>query len=58
MASALRSPLVRYGMGASSAVIIFAIAFTFAEGVVQTMLFVLAVVELLIIPQILKAAAE
>lgn len=45
-------------MGASSAVIIFAIAFTFAEGIVQTMLFVLAVVELLIIPQILKAAAE
>ncbi|WP_168219903.1 hypothetical protein [Salarchaeum sp. JOR-1] len=58
MASALQSPLVRYGMGASSAVVLFVIAFTFAEGIVQTMLFVLAVVELLIVPQFLKAAAE
>ncbi|GAA0657473.1 hypothetical protein [Salarchaeum japonicum] len=55
---ALRSPVVRYGMGASSAIIIFAIAFTFTEGIMQTMLFAVAVVELLIVPQFLKAAAE
>ncbi len=45
-------------MGASSAIIIFAIAFTFTEGIMQTMLFAVAVVELLIVPQFLKAAAE
>lgn len=58
MASALQSPLVRYGMGASSAIIIFIVAFTFAEGLMQTILFVIAVTELLIVPQFLKAAAE
>jgi hypothetical protein len=58
MSSPLEKPLVRYGMAASSAAVLAVVAFVFVEGTVRWLVAGMAVLELLVVPQVLKMAAE
>jgi hypothetical protein len=54
MSSPLESPAVRYGVGLSSALVLTLVAFTLVEGIVRWLLLGIAVMEILVVPQILK----
>jgi hypothetical protein len=53
----LANPAVRYGIGASGALIIAAVAYTLLDDTVQMAAYGVALVDLLVTPQILKRAA-
>lgn len=56
--SAFQSPLVRYGIALPSAVIVAAVGFFVFDGIAQLFAFGLAAMEIIVVPQILKRAAE
>ena len=57
MSSPLTNPLVRYGLGVSSAAIVVVVAFTFLDGTARWAALAIAVLELVLTPRMLKAAA-
>ncbi|WP_226041881.1 hypothetical protein [Natrinema sp. DC36] len=56
MSSAFDSPAIRYGMGLSSAAILTVVALAFLDGTMRWLVLGLAVLEITVIPQILKRA--
>ncbi len=58
MSSPFENPAVRYGMGMSSAAILVIVAFVFLDGIARWFVLGLAVIEVLVVPQILKRAME
>ncbi|WP_049900499.1 hypothetical protein [Natrinema altunense] len=59
MSSPLENPAIRYGMGFSSAVLLCVVAFVFLEeGLTRWFVLGLAVIEITIVPRILKMTAE
>jgi hypothetical protein len=52
----LETPLVHYGIGLSSAVVLAVVAFAFLDGTIRWLVLGLAVVEALVVPQFLKRA--
>lgn len=58
VSSPLANPIVRHGMGLCSAAILAFVAFMFLEGTMQLIVFVIAVLELLVVPQILKQTVQ
>ncbi|WP_128478395.1 hypothetical protein [Halorussus pelagicus] len=54
MSSPFASPLIRYGMGLSSAAILTFIALTFLDGITRWVVLGLAVFEIVFVPQLLK----
>ncbi|MDQ2053528.1 MULTISPECIES: hypothetical protein [Halobellus] len=56
MSPPLERPIVRYGMGFSSAAVLTFVAVTFLDGTTQLLVLGLAVLEILVVPQILKRA--
>lgn len=56
MSSPFESPLVRYGMAFSSASIVVFVGWEFFDGTAQLVAYLLAAIELVVTPQILKAA--
>lgn len=57
MGSPLEKPIVHYGMGLSSAMILAIVAFVFLEGTIQWIVLGCAVVEAVLLPQFLKMSA-
>jgi hypothetical protein len=58
MSSPLNSPVIRYGYACMSAAIIAVIAFTVLDGTIKWVALGIAVIELVVTPQILKRVAE
>jgi len=58
MSSPLDIPLVRYGFGLSSAVVLTIIALLFLDGMMRWLVLGIAALEVVVTPQILKLAAE
>ncbi|QLK26211.1 hypothetical protein HYG81_00885 [Natrinema zhouii] len=56
MSSVFDSPAIRYGMGLSSAAILTVVAFAFLDGTMRWLVLGLAVLEITVVPQILKRA--
>jgi len=52
------NPVVRYGIGASGAIAIGVIAYLFLSGTTQLVAYAVAVLDLLVTPQVLQRAAE
>ncbi|WP_195156017.1 hypothetical protein [Halococcus agarilyticus] len=57
MASPFANPAVRYGMGLSSAAILVFVAFTALDGTARWLVLGFAVLEIVLVPQVLKQAA-
>ncbi|QPV62660.1 hypothetical protein I7X12_18335 [Halosimplex litoreum] len=53
----LANPAIRYGIGASGALVIAVVAYLFLDGTTQLVAYAVAVLDLLVTPQILKRAA-
>lgn len=53
MGSPFENPLVRYGMGLSSAVVLAAVAFLFLDGTMQLLVYGIAVFEAVFLPYFL-----
>lgn len=51
------NPLVAYGIGASGALVIAFVAFNYLDGTIQLLAYAMAVLDLLVTPQILQRAA-
>jgi len=51
------NPAIRYGIGASGALVIAVVAYLFLDGTTQLVAYAVALVDLLVTPQILKRAA-
>jgi hypothetical protein len=51
------SPAVRYGIGASGALVVAFVAYAFLDGTVQLVAYLIAALDLIVTPQILKRAA-
>ncbi len=58
MGSPYENPVVYYGVGLSSAMILAIVAFVLLEGTIRWIVMGLAVVEAVILPQLLKMSAE
>lgn len=58
MGSPYENPVVCYGIGLSSAMILAIVAFVLLEGTIRWIVMGLAVVEAVILPQLLKMSAE
>lgn len=58
MSNPLESPLVRYGIGLSGALVIAVVAVLFLEGVTRYMALGIAVLDAVVTPKILERAAE
>ncbi|WP_254523690.1 hypothetical protein [Natrinema caseinilyticum] len=58
MPSPFENPVIRYGMGFGSAVILTVVAFTVLDGLARWIVLGMAVLEILVVPQILKLATE
>jgi len=56
MSSPLETPLGRYGMGIGSAAVLTFVAFTYLEGTMRWLVLGLAVLEIVVVPQIMKLA--
>jgi len=54
----LRNPLVRWGIGASGAVMIAAVSYFFLTGITQLIAYGMAVMDLVVTPLFLTYAAE
>ena len=50
------NPVVRYGIGLSGALVVAAVGYLYLEGTTQLLAYVIAVLDLLVTPQILKRA--
>ncbi|MFC7141859.1 hypothetical protein ACFQMA_18740 [Halosimplex aquaticum] len=53
----LANPLFRYGVGASGAAMVAAVAYLYLEGTTQLVAYAIAVLDIVVTPQILKWAA-
>ncbi|WP_135363142.1 hypothetical protein [Halosimplex halophilum] len=53
----LASPAVRYGIGASGALAVAVVAYLFLDGTTQLVAYAVAVLDMIVTPQILKRAA-
>ncbi|WP_436928840.1 hypothetical protein [Halosimplex halobium] len=53
----LANPAIRYGIGASGALAIAVVAYLFLDGTAQLIAYAVAVLDLVVTPQILKRAA-
>lgn len=51
------APLVRYGLGASGALLIAFIAYSYLDGTTQLIAYAIAVLDFIVVPQVLKQAA-
>lgn len=58
MSSLLEKPIIRYGYPLVTAAIIVLIAFTLLDGTIKWVALGIAVLEIIITPQLLKRAAE
>ncbi|AFO56016.1 MULTISPECIES: hypothetical protein [unclassified Natrinema] len=59
MSSPFENPAIRYGMGFSSAVLLGVVAFVFfEEGLTRWLVLGLAVIEITVVPRILKMTVE
>lgn len=56
MSSPFANPLIRYGLGLSSAAILAAVAFFFLDGTIQLLVFALAAFEAVFLPYFLKVS--
>lgn len=56
MSSPFDSPVVRYGMGASSALILVFVGFSFLDGLARWVVLGFAVLEIVVAPQLMKLA--
>ena len=54
----LHNPAVRWGMGISGGLIVAAVGFLFLEGIPRLVAYGIALLDILVTPQILKKAAE
>jgi hypothetical protein len=54
----LANPVLRYAVGATGAVAIAAIAYLYLDGTIQLLAYGIAVLDLLVTPQVLKQAAK
>jgi len=54
----LHNPAVRWGIGLSGGAIVAAVAFLFLSGTAQLAAYGIALLDVLVTPQILKTAAE
>lgn len=52
------NPVVRYGIVASGVIVIVATAYLFLSGTTQLVAYAIAVIDLLVVPQILKRSVE
>jgi hypothetical protein len=52
------NPLLRHAVGASGAIAVGAVAYLFLSGTVQLVAYAIAVLDLLVTPQILKRAVD
>jgi hypothetical protein len=50
------NPVVRYGIGLSGALVVAAVGYLYLEGTTQLLAYLIAVLDLLVTPQILKRA--
>jgi len=50
------NPAIRYGVGASGALVIAFVAYTYLDGTMQLVAYLIAALDLLVTPQILKRA--
>lgn len=50
------NPVLRYGIGLSGAVVVAAVGYLYLEGTTQLLAYLIAVLDLLVTPQILKRA--
>jgi len=57
VSSPLENPVIRYGMGLSSAAVLAVVAFAFLDGTMRWLVLGLAVIEVVLVPQFLKRAA-
>jgi hypothetical protein len=53
----LANPAVRYGIGAAGALAVAVVGYLFLDGTVQLAAYAVAVLDLIVTPQILKRAA-
>ena len=53
----LSNPILRHAVGATGAIVVAAIAYLLLDGTVQLVAYGIAVLDLLVTPQILKRAA-
>jgi len=53
----LANPAIRYAIGASGALVVAAVAYTFLDGTAQLAAYAVAALDLIVTPQILKRAA-
>lgn len=56
MGSPFENPVIRYGMGLSSAAIVAFVAFAFFDGTIRWLMVGFAVIEIVVLPQMLKQA--
>jgi hypothetical protein len=50
------NPVVRYGIGLSGALVVAAVGYLYLEGTTQLLAYLIAVLDLLVTPEILKRA--
>ena len=51
-------PIIRHGMGLTSALVLAAVAFVFLDGTMRWLVLGIAVLDLLVVPRVLKMTAE
>ena len=54
----LHNPAIRWGMGISGGLVVAAVGFLFLSGTAQLVAYGVALLDILVTPQILKRAAE
>lgn len=52
----LANPVLRYGIGISGAIVVGAVGYFFLEGTTQLLVYLIAVLDLLVTPQLLNRA--
>jgi len=58
MASPFENPALRYGIALTNVAILVAIAFVFLDGTMRWLVLGIAVLDLLVVPRVLKMTAE
>ncbi|NEU55854.1 hypothetical protein [Halorussus sp. MSC15.2] len=56
MDSPFENPAIRYGMGLSSAAVLVFVALSFLDGITRWLVLGMAVLEVVLVPQLLKRA--
>ncbi|MEZ3145649.1 hypothetical protein [Halobaculum sp. MBLA0143] len=58
MSSLFQNPAVRYGVPITNALVVAAVAVVFLDGLARNVAFAIAVVEAVVVPQVLARAAQ